>query len=219
MPRKFHEGVFNTTIMKSIVYILLAFLPLMGMAQEKSTTIKVSAKAVHIDPSPIYKSTVSLSSAFASYATDGIDLGQLKSNYKKALESHGFAWNEIKETPYEFGFETMGYDKEGAVYEFTTTSAEKMRTFLGIKSLGIQRLNAIAILEIDPDEARSLSEMALKDATAKATAIALALGKQLGPIEVVEDNQFTGKQIETSIYYDRPVGEYVYTLQVVFATK
>ncbi|MDC6385539.1 DUF541 domain-containing protein [Flagellimonas taeanensis] len=205
--------------MKPITYILLAFLPLMGTAQEENTTIKVSAKAVHIDPSPIYKATVSLSTAFTSYLPDGIDLKQLKSDYKKAVESHGIAWDEIKETPHEFGFETMGYDKEGAVYEFTTTSVEKMRDFLGIRSLGVQRLNAVAILEIDPNEARSLSEMALKDATAKANAIALALGKELGPVEAVEDNQFMGKQIETSIYYDRPVGEYIYTLQVVFATK
>jgi hypothetical protein len=205
--------------MKKLIYTLLALLPLITMSQEKNTTIKVSARAIHMDTSPTYKATVSLSPAYYSYGADGMDLEQLKSHYKKALESKGIGWGEIKETPYEFGFETMGYDKEGAVYEYTTTSTEKMRTFLGIKSLGLQRLNALAILEIDPEEAKALYKTALEDANKKASLIASSLGKELGDFLIVEDSQYTGKHVETSIYYDRPVGEYLYSMQVIFSTK
>jgi len=162
---------------------------------------------------------MSLSTAFSSYAADGMDLDQLKSHYKKALENNGIAWAEIKETPYGFGFETMGYDKEGVVYEYTTTSTDKMRTFLSIKSLGVQRLNAIAILEIDQEESKKLYETALKNAQTKAASIAATLGKELGDILTIEDNQYIDQQVETSIFYDRPVGEYIYSLQVVFETK
>jgi len=204
--------------MKNLVYLIITLLPFMGFSQDQITTIKVSARAIHIDPSPTYKATVSLSTVFSSYAVDGMDLPQLKSHYQKALESKGISWNELKETPYEFGFETMGYDKEGAVYEFTTTSTEKMRAFLGIKSMGLQRLNAIALFEIDVEEAKTLYESALQDARIKAEAIAKTLGKKLGEVMIVEDNQYIGKQLETAIYYDRPAGEYIYTLQVTFAT-
>jgi len=166
-----------------------------------------------------YRATMSLSPAYSSYGTDSMSLQELKSHYKETLESKGIPWNEIKETPYEFGFETMGYDKEGAVYEFTTTSIEKMRAFLRIKSLGLQRLNTVAVLEIDTKESKELYEAALKDAHRKATAIALALGKKLGRIIIIEDNQYVGKQVETSIFHDRPVGEYIYSLQVVYETR
>ncbi|RIV72850.1 SIMPL domain-containing protein [Flagellimonas aequoris] len=205
--------------MKHLLYFILALLPFLGISQEKATTIKVSARAIHMDPSPTYKAIVSLSTAFSSYAADGMGLEELQSHYKKALESSGISWSELKETPYEFGFETMGYDKEGAVYEYTTTSTEKMRAFLGIKSLGLQRLNAIAILEIDSKESKKLYDDALNDARTKAAAIAQTLGRELGEVMVVEDNQYVGKQVETSIFYDRPVGEYIYSLLVTFSTQ
>jgi len=204
--------------MKHLFYFLLALLPFLGLSQE-NTTIKVSAQVIHIDSSPTYKATMSLSPAYSSYGANDMSLEELKSHYKNALESKGIPWDEVKETPYEFGFETMGYDKEGAIYEFTTTSTEKMRTFLRTKSLGLQRLNIIAILEIDAEESKNLYEAALKDARTKATTIATALGKNLGDIVVIEDNQYMGKQVETSIFYDRPVGEYIYSLQVVYKTN
>ena len=204
--------------MKHLFYLLWALLPFLGLSQE-NTTIKVSGRAVHVDSSPTYKVTISLSPAYSSYGSDGMDLEQLKSHYKKALESKGIGWEEIKETPYEFGFETMGYDKEGSVYEFTTTSIEKMRTFLRIKSLGLQRLNTVAVLEIDAKELKKLYEVALKDAKAKAIAIASALDKKIVRILTIEDNQYVGQQVETSIFYDRPVGEYIYSIQVVYEAE
>ncbi|WP_437397881.1 SIMPL domain-containing protein [Flagellimonas lutimaris] len=204
--------------MKHLFYLLWALLPFLGLSQE-NTTIKVSGRAVHADSSPTYKVTMSLSPAYSSYGSDGMDLEQLKSHYKKALESKGIGWEEIKETPYEFGFETMGYDKEGSVYEFTTTSIEKMRTFLRIKSLGLQRLNTVAVLEIDAKELKKLYEVALKDAKAKAIAIASALDKKIVRILTIEDNQYVGQQVETSIFYDRPVGEYIYSIQVVYEAE
>ena len=205
--------------MKHLLYFILALLPFFGTSQEKTTAIKVSARAVHMDRTPTFKATLSLSPVFSSYVADGMDLEQLKSHFRKALETKGIAWEEPKETPYEFGFETMGYDKDGAVYEFTTTSVEKMRAFLGIKSLGLQRLNAIALFEIDEAEAKTLYQSAMQDARSKAAAIAKTLDKELDDVLIAEDTQYVGKQVETTIYYDRPVGEFIYSLLVTFSTK
>jgi hypothetical protein len=205
--------------MKKLVIIFIALLPLFGKGQDKNTIITLSAKAIYVDPAPTFKATVSLSPAFSSYASDGMDLEALKSHFKKALESKGIAWEDIRETPHEFGFETMGYDKEGAVYEYTTTSIEKMRRFLEIKSLGLQRLNAIALLGINQREYQTLYNNALKDAHSRATAIAAAMGKNIGRIVKVEDNNYIGKNLEVSIYYDRPVGEHIFSFNVAYETQ
>nr|WP_288977448.1 SIMPL domain-containing protein [uncultured Allomuricauda sp.] len=206
--------------MKQLLYVLLVvMMPSVMAAQEQSATIKVLARAIHVDSSPTYKATVSISPAYSSYASDGMDFEELRSLYQKALELQGISWKEIKERPYEFGFETMGYDKEGAIYEFSTSSIEKMRTFLTIKSLGLQRLNSVAVIKIDENAAKLLYGKAMEDARKKASLIALTLGKELGDVITVEDNQYLNEQVETSIYYDRPVGEYIYSLQVIFETK
>ncbi|MBW8199038.1 SIMPL domain-containing protein [Flagellimonas abyssi] len=206
--------------MKQLLYVLLvAMMPSLMAAQEQSATITVLARAIHVDSSPIYKATVSISPAYSSYASDGMDFEELRSLYQKALELQGISWKEIKERPYEFGFETMGYDKEGAIYEFSTSSIEKMRTFLTIKSLGLQRLNSVAVIKIDENAAKLLYGKAMEDARKKASLIALTLGKELGDVITVEDNQYLNEQVETAIYYDRPVNEYIYSLQVVFETK
>lgn len=205
--------------MKQLVYILLLLISIPMVAQGQNATIKVLARAIHVDSSPTYKATISISPAYSSYASDGMDFEELRSLYQKALELQGIAWKEIKERPYEFGFETMGYDKEGAIYEFSTSSIEKMRTFLTIKSLGLQRLNSVAVLKIDEGTAKSLYGKAMEDARKKASLIALALGKELGDAITVEDAQHLNGQVETSICYDRPVGEYIHSFQVVFQTK
>ena len=206
--------------MKLLLYVLLVvMMPSVIAAQEQSATITVLARAIHVDSSPTYKATVSISPAYSSYASDGMDFEELRSLYQKALELQGISWKEIKERPYEFGFETMGYDKEGAIYEFSTSSIEKMRTFLTIKSLGLQRLNSVAVIKIDENAAKLLYGKAMEDARKKASLIALTLGKELGDVITVEDNQYLNEQVETAIYYDRPVNEYIYSLQVVFETK
>ena len=206
--------------MKLLLYVLLVvMMPSVIAAQEQSATITVLARAIHLDSSPTYKATVSISPAYSSYASDGMDFEELRSLYQKALELQGISWKEIKERPYEFGFETMGYDKEGAIYEFSTSSIEKMRTFLTIKSLGLQRLNSVAVIKIDENVAKLLYGKAMENARKKASLIALTLGKELGDVITVEDNQYLNEQVETAIYYDRPVNEYIYSLQVVFETK
>ncbi|WP_159075788.1 SIMPL domain-containing protein [Muricauda brasiliensis] len=205
--------------MKQLLYVLLALMSISMAAQEQSATIKVLARAIHTDSSPTYKATVSISPAYSSYASDGMDFEELRSLYQKALELNGIAWEELKKNPHEFGFETMGYDKEGVIYEFSTPSIEKMKIFLSIKSLGLQRLNSVAVLKIDENGAKLLYGKAMEDAKLKASLIALALGKELGDVVTVEDNQHLNEQVETAIYYDRPVNEYIYSLQVVFKTK
>ncbi len=189
-------------------------------AQEQHNTIKVSARAVHIDAAPLFKATVSVSGTYSSLPPEMVTLEKLKKQYKDALEAKDISWDKLKENPNVFGYETLRYEKEGTLYEYRTESVEKMKKFLQIKSLGVQVLNYDAIITIDDDEITKLSQKALANATKRATAIAQAMGKQLGEIQEVEDlNNRWGEEVVSTIYYDREPGEYIYMINVIFTVK
>lgn len=204
--------------MRKIIHTIIcfAFCTLL-VAQEESTIIKVSAHAVHNDPTPTFKAMMSVGSAYSSLPSEIITLENMKEQYKKVLKTNGINWNELKENPNEFGYETMGYEKEGIIYEYNTNSVSAMKKFLKIKSLGVQRLSSVAVLTIDSEEARQLSKIAILRARERASIIAEAMGKTLGEIQEVEDlNDRWGDKKETSLYYDQPTAEYKYFIHVTF---
>ncbi len=205
---------------KVLFSTLVLFLPLLTIAQQSPVLIKVSARAVHIDPSPKFKALVTISGTYSSLPAEMLSLEKLKKQFKEALEEKGIPWSDIKENPNDFGYETMSYGKEGTIYAYTTTSVSSMKKFLEIKSLGLQQLNSVSIITIDDDEAKKLSEIALKKAKERALTIAKAMGKQLGDIQEVEDlNNRWGEKVESSLYYDRPAAEYIHMINVIFKVK
>ncbi|MGC1471605.1 MAG: SIMPL domain-containing protein [Psychroserpens sp.] len=206
--------------MKRIVLIIsVLLLPFLSIAQQL-TTIKVSARAIHIDKSPEFKAIISLSNTYSSLPSEMTTLDILKKQYKEALEEKGFSWSELKENPNDFGFENMGRDKEGTLYEYRTKSLDKIIKFLKVKSLGVSLISYVSIITIDDDEATKLSKNALNTATSKATIIANVMGKELGDILEIEDlNSHKGEEIETYLYYDKPAAQYIYILNVIFSVK
>ena len=207
--------------MKKVLFsTLVLFLPLLMIAQRSHAVIKVSARAVHIDPSPIFKATVTVSSTYSSLPEEMVTLEKLKKKFKEALHEKGIPWSDLKENPNDFGYETLSYPKEGAIYVYTTSSVSSMKKFLEIKSLGLQQLNSVCTIKIDANEAQKLSEIALKKAKERASIIAKAMGKQLGDIQEVEDlNNRWGQQVENSLYYDRPAAEYIYMINAIFTVR
>ncbi|MBU2926701.1 SIMPL domain-containing protein [Winogradskyella psychrotolerans] len=205
---------------KTIFLITILLLPLLLIAQQQTTTIKVSARSVLIDSSPEFKATVALSSSYSSLPAEMTTLEILKKKYKSALKANDISWSNLKKDSNGFGYESMGYGKDGIIYEYRTKSVEKMKKFLKTKSLGMQMINYSSIITIDEEEAAKLSETALANAKARAAIIATAMGKELGDIKEIEDlNNRYGEEIESSIYYDRPIGEYFYMINVIFSVK
>lgn len=208
--------------MKKITFLILVlFLPFFMVAQLQPAIIKVNAHAVHTDTSPEFKATVVLSSSYSSLPAEMTTLKHLKNQYKQALENKGISWGDVKEkSSNDFGYESMGYDKAGVLYQYKTKSVQEMKNFLEIRTLGLQYLNYVSIITIDEKEAAVLSEKALENAKSKALIIANAMGKQLGAVQEVEDlNNRWGEKVVSSIYYDRPATEYVYNINVIFALK
>lgn len=204
--------------MKKIIFLIsFLFLPYLIISQEESTLIKVSARAVHIDASPEYKATVSLSNTYSSLPSEMTTMEILKKQYKEVLNTNGISWDELKENPNDFGYESMGYGKKGTLFEYRTKSVDKMKTFLGIKSLGLQYIDYVSIITIDTNEVTKLIDEALATAKTRATIIATSMGKKLGNIKEIEDlNNRYGDEIESSIFYDRPSAEYFYMINVIF---
>lgn len=192
--------------------------PLFILAQNPTTTIKVGGYALHKDASPTYRAIVTLGSPYSSLPADVIALSALKTQYQEILASEGIPWGELKENPNDFGAETMGYERDVALLMFETPSAAQMKTFLRIKSPGLQQLSALCVFFLDQKELQILAEKALADATEKANVLAGAVGKKLGDIITVEDmNHKWGRTLENSLYYDRAPHEYKYTIDVTFA--
>lgn len=195
-------------------------MPMLLSAQEQSTLIEVNARVVYIDPSPEYKATVSISSTYSSLPQEMVTLDKLKKQYDEALIDVGIPWSDLKDHPHEFGYESMGYNNAGVLYEYRTNSVEKMKDFLKVKTLGVQHLDYVAIISIDEKEAKDLSQKAIEKARSSASIIAKSMGKELGEIRKIADsNNLWGQKIENFLSFNRAPGEYIYVINVVFEVK
>ena len=202
--------------MKNII-ILLYCLPLLGIAQEVST-IKVTGRAIHLDKTPTFLGSVTLSGTYSSYPSDAISLDQMKEKFLEALQKNKLSLSDIKEN--KLGYQIQGFDKEGTIYEMRTDSLQKMLRFLSIKSFGVQQFKNIALITIDEKENKVLAKQALENATLKAKGIAEAMGKKLGKIIRVEDyNNLVGVELEKYLSGYEPVGKRIYELNVIFSIE
>ncbi|CAZ95603.1 Conserved hypothetical periplasmic protein [Zobellia galactanivorans] len=204
---------------QSITLILL-FLCSLSMAQQQPNTIRVSARAIYIDPDPVFKADVSLTDSYSDQSINKMQIDQMRAHFKKIIEDNGLSWNDIKEHPGTFGFETMGYNKEGIIYQYKTKSAENMKQFLKIKSPLIQSLNMTSNIQIDDREAEKITQMAFDKSYKQASLLAKTMNKDLGNILSVQENgSVFGKQYGVSLYYDRPPGEFYYDIMVTYELK
>ncbi|RRQ48650.1 DUF541 domain-containing protein [Maribacter algicola] len=200
-----------------LLFFTILLLPLALPAQQEQSVITVSGYALHKDPTPTYKAIMSLGNLYSSLPSDIISLKAMQEQYREALEAKGIAWSALKENPYDFGYETLGYENQGIIYSYETTSASDMKKFMQVKTHGVQRLNIIAVFTIDSEEGKGLTKEALRNAHEKAQTIANAMGKELGPVQTVEDfNGKWGENIETTLYYDKDPAVHHYTLSVTY---
>lgn len=188
-------------------------------AQQLPNTIKVTSRIMYIDPDPTYKATISLSNP-SSYDYDYVSLTELKERFKKKVEESGLSWSSIKEHPGTFGYETMRYNKEGALYLYETKSVEEMKQFLNIKLPILQVLDMSSAIVIDDEEAEKITQMALDKALRQARLLTQKAKKKLGSIVALKEHGglFT-KPYEVSLYYDRTPGEFFYEIEVTYEIR
>lgn len=204
--------------MKKLSNFLLCLIFCALANAQETTTLKVSVGGVtHRDSLPIYKATVQLGTSFNSYSSDLITIASLKEGYKQALKENGIDASLLLESPNGFGYETLGYQTEGAVYTFTTTSLKEMRNFMKVRPLGVESLYVVCQMQLDQKETEALIKTALLQAKIKGRAIADAMRKKLGKIKHIDDRSNKwGNTFETTVYYDRVPYEYEFTLDITF---
>ena len=203
--------------MKKLIQTILCITCSTLVFAQEQPTIKISTNVIHSDASPIYKASITIGSGYSSLPAEVMKFETLKLRYKGELENAGFQFESLVENPNGFGYETLAQKKEGAIYEYTTTSLESMRKFMQIRPLGVESIYVVSIIEIDANETAALAKLALAQAKEKAAGIAFGMNRTLGKIIRVEDitNRW-GNTIETSVYYDRPANECRYMLDVTF---
>jgi len=193
--------------------ILLLLIPTLGTAQEPAF-VKVVGQAVHVDKEPTFKGSVVLSSSFSSFPSEAINLNQMKLKYDEALKKNGLKLNDLIERVDLYT--RMGYDKEGTVYEYETTELQQFQQFLSSTSFGIQRLTYDTAFTINPEETSKLVAEALENARVTATISATEIGKTLGSVMWVEDNNRINTEIRKGLYHEQKIGEHFYEITVQF---
>ena len=199
------------------IFLILCCIPLFCMAQE-ATTLKVNGRVLHIDKTPVFTGSITLSGTYSSLPSDAISLDQMKEKFFNELQKKGLTASEITENA--IGYAMLGYEKEGTIYEIRTNSLDKMLRFTSIKSFGVQRFKSVALIVIDEEENKVLARKALENATLKAKGIAQAMGKKLGKIVRIEDyNNLVNIELEKYLNSDEPAGKRIYELNVVYTLE
>lgn len=201
--------------MKKILLVLMLF-PILGIAQE-AMFIKVIGQAIHIDKEPTFKGSVVLSAAFSSYPSEAISLAQMKLKYEEALKNKGISIDDLVERADLYTL--MGYEKEGTLYTYATEDLKQFQQFLSATCFGLQRLSYDTAITIDAKERTKLIAEAIENARLTATMTAKEMGKSLGPVMRIEDNNRVNTEIRKGLYYDQNIGEHIYELTVEFGLQ
>lgn len=199
-----------------IIPIISLFLACCLHAQEP-LTIKVLGRAMHIDSTPDFYGSVTVSGTYSSYPEDAMTLDQMKGKYNNALQKNNLSLDMLTEN--QTAYIILGHEKEGTIYEYKSSSFEEFSRFLNTKSRGVQRLTYGATVVIEENEAQNLMQDALQNARSKAMVIAKIQGKNhLEIVQVTDNNQINIPQ-QVSVYYDQPLGAIRYDIEVIFTLK
>lgn len=127
---------------------------------------------------------------------------ELKQEYMGKLVDEGIVGSgngNITEDPLTYGM--MGYEKEGTVIQYMTTSLDMVQKFLGIQSDGVMKSDTVFWVELSDAEMTKYSKEAFNNAKKKAERIAENVGKKVGELIFIEDLQ-VNKYMEGFYYTD-----------------
>ncbi len=195
-------------IVTSIVFLVLT----MGVfAQEVPNTIKVSG--VHqytVAPEYTVKMILSLNNVYYEY--ERMTFEEIKSNYLEKLEKAGIPANAIKEDALAYAL--VGYEKEGTILVYKTTSLEMVKKILSVKSIGVTKSDITSKAELSNEQTATYAKAAFEDAKNKAEAIAKKLGRNVGKAVSINDSNY--KILNESLYYNAALNSKQYGVSVSF---
>jgi len=206
--------------MKKLILTLISLTFCTLITAQEKNTIKVSSRVIYIDPDPTFQADVALSGTHLLKDNNKIEFDSIKQDFKNKIEENQLSWTNVKEYPGAFGFETMGYNSLGIIYQYETKSASDMKRFLNIRLPTLTRLDVRSIIEIDLQEAKKITQMGYDKSLKQATLLAKTMKKQVGAIIAVEENgSLFAKPYAVGLYYNRPPGEFYYDIEVTYELK
>lgn len=181
------------------------------MAQNTQNTISVSGNHVYkVQPELTAKMMISLNNIY--YDAPGMTFPEIKTSYVNNLSKAGIDKRKITED--DLAYAIMGYEKEGTMISFKTKSLEELKTFLGVKSLGVSRSETTMEFTLTDDEMAIYAKLAFDNAKSKAEAIANKIGKTVGKVTAISDSN--SNKISGSLYYTNEINTRDYYISVSF---
>lgn len=180
-------------------------------AQESPNTITVSG--VHqytVEPEYTVKMIVSLNNVYYDYERMTFD--EIKSNYQEKLSKAGIDTTSLIED--ELAYSLVGYEKEGTIIVYKTTSLEMVKKLLSVKSVGVTKSDITSIVTLSNEQTAAYAKAAYDDAKNKAEAIAKKLGRSLGEVVSISDTNY--KILNESLYYNAVLNSKQYGISVSF---
>lgn len=198
--------------MKKIAILIFVLTTCMqGFSQEHKNGINIRG-VNKIEITPIYTSKMMVSLNNVYYDAQTITLDEIKSDYTDKLIKAGIPTAGIKHN--QLHYDLLGYEKDGTIIEFTTKSIIEMQKFLKVRSIGVTKLDYNYVVEFTKEQMAEYAKGAFDNAKEKAEAIAKKIGKQIGSVITITDNNVN--KINSTWYYGTPTDSMEYQISVSF---
>lgn len=198
--------------MKNLITLLpILLLTMTSMAQNTQNIISVSGNHEYkVQPELTAKMMISLNNIY--YDAPGMTFPEIKTSYMNNLSKAGISKAKISED--DLAYTIMGYEKEGTIIAFKTTSIEELKTFLGVKSLGVSRSETTMKFTLTDEEMANYAKIAFENAKSKAEALAKKIGRTVGKVSTISDNN--SNKVSGSLYYTNEINTRDYYISVSF---
>ena len=198
--------------MKKIVLTAVFVLISTGIfAQTQTNSISVNGSHTY-SIAPEYHASMIVSLNNVYYEPQLTSLSEIKATYLTKLEKAGIDRNSIIDD--DLSYAILGYDKEGTIFRYKTSSLEEMKKFLSVKSIGVTKSETNIKATLGHEEMATYAEAAYKDAKKKAEQIAKKIGKSVGKVTSFGDSN--SRKIKESLYYGSLITEREYYISVSF---
>ena len=198
--------------MKKVVSILILLIGIMTNAQE-NRTVSATGSAIIKRETTEYRIKATLNMDQVYYSDPQCrSLEEFKEKYFKTLREDGFDPKVFTEQKMEFL--TLGYQKEGTVLKFETTSKEMAEKLMRIKMNGVTLQYQFKAV-LTAEKRNELRKKALADARANAAQLCKISGGTLGDITSISES--APRPEVWSSYYDSY--EELLSLSVSFQLK
>lgn len=196
---------------KLLLTLTIILITMNSFAQNYQNNITVNGShSYSITPEYSSKMIVSLNNVY--YDAQTMTLDEVKTGYAAKLAKTGISADRLTEDKLHYAL--LGYEKEGTIMVFKTTSLEEMQKFLSVKALGVSRSDTTLDLELTDAQIADYSKNAFENAKSKATAIAAKIGRKIGKAIYLSDTN--AKKISESMYYANAKSSRDYYISVSF---